>query len=220
MSCGVSTGKRRLRCNHFRGNLGTVTRAHSNHAHTYHGWSSPATAHMCMASSASPHIRIGRQPISFVLRFRDEASRAVCRSSRTTPFTRTTLSHMPVVSTGPPSAGGRAAVSSDADSGARRPAHCPAQQRFFGGSRSGGAARSTDAACSTLALARWQHGSVQHAGQHPLDCAAPAATTPPDAVVAKRCSRSECKARRERAARFVARNEPSGSPGITSGANT
>ena len=56
------------------------------------------------------------------------------------------------------------------------------------------------------ALARWQHGNVQHAGQRPLERAAVVAPPPLDAVEAKRCIKSECKPRKERTARFVRRN--------------
>ena len=67
------------------------------------------------------------------------------------------------------------------------------------------------------ALARWQHGNVQHAGQRRLVRAAVIAPPPPDAVVAKRCIKSACKPRKERTARFVGRKERSGKLGSTSG---
>jgi hypothetical protein len=72
-------------------------------------------------------------------------------------------------------------------------------------------------ACAPPALARWQHGNVQHAGQRPLERAAVVAPPPPDAVEAKRSIKSECKPRKERTARFVGRNERSGKLGSTSG---
>ena len=112
-----------------------VTLSCQSNPHRAHSCASPSPAILSTGvSSLSSCLRITRHvpappadctwsggaAICSTWRTRFCRTMAVSMSSRTTPFTRTTFSHMPVSSSGPPPAGCGAAVPSFATACARR----------------------------------------------------------------------------------------------------